>query len=76
MDALEHPISNGMKEKFKKIWTESPKVRKTIGVILVIIGLLSIITPFTPVGFLLVLGLEILGIRFLVWDKFKNWFKK
>ena len=64
-----------MKEKFKKIWIENQKVRKTIGVILVVIGLLSIVTPFTPVGFLLVLGLEILGARFLVWDKIKNWFK-
>ena len=61
-----------MKEKIKKIWTESPKVRKTTGVVLVIIGLISIITPFTPVGFLLIVGLEILGVRALFWDKFKK----
>ena len=65
-----------MKEKIKKIWTDNPKVRKIIGVIMVVVGLLSIVTPFTPVGFLLVLGLEILGIRILFWDKLKNWFKK
>lgn len=65
-----------MKEHFKKIWTENPKVRKIVGVVFVVIGLLSVITPLTPVGFLLILGLEILGIRVLFWDKLKNWFKK
>ena len=65
-----------MKEYFKKFWANNPKVRKTTGVVLVIIGLLSVITPFTPVGFLLLLGLEILGLRVLVWDRLKNWIKK
>lgn len=65
-----------MKERLKKVWIESPKVRKVAGVVLVIIGLLSIVTPFTPVGFLLVVGLEILGVRLIVQDKLKNWFKK
>jgi len=64
-----------MKKYFKKIW-ENKKVRKIAGITLVVIGLLSIITPFTPVGFLLVLGLEILGVRMLAWDKFKAWWRK
>lgn len=65
-----------MKEYFKKIWTRNPKIRKTIGIFLIVIGLISIITPFTPVGFLLVVGLEILGIRALFWNKIKDRFKK
>ena len=65
-----------MKKYFKKIWAESPKVRKTTGIVLIAIGLLSVITPFTPLGFLLILGLEVSGIRALFWDKFKNWFRK
>jgi len=65
-----------IKESLKKVWAENPKIRKTIGVMLVVIGLISIITPLTPVGFLLVLGLEILGVRVLFWDKLKKWFKK
>ncbi|MDO8590219.1 MAG: hypothetical protein Q7R69_03015 [bacterium] len=65
-----------MKEYFKKIWTDNPKVRKVTGVVLVIIGLLSVITPFTPVGFLLLVGLELLGLRVLLWDKLKGWFKR
>lgn len=64
-----------MKEFFNNLWIRNTKIRKTVGVIFVIIGFLSIITPFTPVGFLLLVGLEILGIRFLFWDKLKNWFK-
>ncbi|MFZ2484652.1 MAG: hypothetical protein WAX80_01730 [Minisyncoccia bacterium] len=65
-----------MKAYFKKLWTNNPKLRKVAGVTLIIIGLLSIITPFTPVGFLLVIGLEILGLRALYWDKLKERFKK
>ena len=65
-----------IKESLKKVWAENPKIRKTIGVMLVVIGLISIITPLTPVGFLLVLGLEVLGVRVLFWDKLKKWFKK
>ena len=64
-----------MKARLKKIWAENQKLRKFIGVILIIIGGLSIITPFTPVGFLLIVGLEMAGIRFLFWDKLKDWFK-
>jgi hypothetical protein len=64
-----------MKKYFKKIWTENPKFRKIAGVTLIVIGLLSVITPLTPLGFLLILGMEILGIRLLVWNKLETWFK-
>ena len=64
-----------MKEKIQKFLEVHPKLRKSVGVLLVIIGILSIITPFTPVGFLLVVGLELLGIRYLVWDKIKKWLR-
>ena len=67
---------NHMKEYFKKVWKGNPKIRKVAGITLIVIGILSIITPFTPLGFLFVLGLEILGIRALLWDKIKAWFKK
>ena len=65
-----------MKALFKKIWRENPKVKKTVGVILVIVGFIGIVTPFTPWGLLFFLGLEILGVRFLIWDKIKSLFKK
>ena len=65
-----------MRNFFKKIWRENPKVKKTVGVILVIVGFIGIVTPFTPWGLLFFLGLEILGVRFLIWDKIKSLFKK
>ncbi|OHB10463.1 MAG: hypothetical protein A3G05_01760 [Candidatus Zambryskibacteria bacterium RIFCSPLOWO2_12_FULL_45_14] len=64
-----------MKEFFKKFWINNPKVRKIAGVTLIVIGLLSVITPFTPVGFLFLIGLEILGLRTLFWEKVKSRFK-
>lgn len=65
-----------MKEFFKKAWVESPKIRKSIGVFLVVVGFIGIVTPFTPWGILFFVGLEVLGIRFLFLDKIKNWFKR
>jgi len=41
-----------------------------------LIGLIALITPFTPGSWLIFVGLELLGIRFLLWDKIKNKFKK
>lgn len=65
-------------------------VKKTIGVILILIGLAALITPLTPGSWLAIIGLELLGIRILffdkssiflrgikkVLDKFKFWKKK
>lgn len=65
-----------MKKYLLKKWADHPKGRKIIGIFLIIIGLLSIITPFTPAGFLLIVGLEALGLRALFWDKIKKWFKR
>ncbi|MEK7176808.1 MAG: hypothetical protein AAB719_00710 [Patescibacteria group bacterium] len=65
-----------MKGRLKKYWAESPKLIRATGTTLIIVGLLSIITPFTPVGFLLILGLEMLGVRARVWNKLKHWGKK
>lgn len=65
-----------MKEHIKKLLSENPKTKKVIGVILVFIGFIGLITPFTPWGFLFFVGLEMLGSRFLLWDKIKTKFKK
>ena len=50
--------------------------KKIIGVGLIIIGFLALITPFTPGAWLIFIGLELLGVRILFWDKIKNWFLK
>ena len=51
-------------------------VKKTIGVLLIVIGLLALITPFTPGSWLIFVGLELFGFRMLFWNKIKSWFKK
>ena len=41
-------------------------IKKTIGVILIIIGLVALVTPFTPGSWLALIGLELLGFGFLL----------
>ncbi|MBI2097418.1 MAG: hypothetical protein HYT46_00565 [Candidatus Vogelbacteria bacterium] len=48
------------------------RVKKTIGVLFIIIGLLILITPFTPGSWLIFVGLEFLGVRFWLLDKIKS----
>lgn len=42
-----------LKERFKK----------PLGIFFLIIGIISVLTPFTPLGFLVLVGLELLGLR-------------
>lgn len=51
-------------------------VKKTIGILLIIISLLALVTPFTPGSWLVFIGLEFLGLRLTFWDKIKAWFQK
>ena len=60
----------------KKVFFENPKIKKTIGVILALVGLAALLTPFTPGSWLIFVGLELLGLRFLLWDKIKQRLKK
>jgi uncharacterized protein YqgC (DUF456 family) len=45
-------------------------LRIIIGIILIILGLMALVTPFTPGSWLAVIGLELLGLRLLVQRKF------
>jgi uncharacterized protein YqgC (DUF456 family) len=55
-------------------------LKKTIGVILVIIGLAALLTPLTPGSWLALIGLELLGFGFLLENRIvraiRNKFKK
>ena len=53
-----------------------PKIKKVVGVILILIGLAALTTPLTPGSWLAIIGLELLGVRILFFDKFKFWKKK
>jgi hypothetical protein len=47
-------------------------IKKVIGVILIIVGLIALLTPFTPGSWLALIGLELLGIRKWVFRKCLN----
>lgn len=47
-------------------------IKKTIGVILIIVGLLALFTPLTPGSWLALIGMELLGIRMFFFKKFLN----
>ena len=53
-----------------------PKIKKVVGVILILVGLAAFFTPLTPGSWLAIIGLELLGVRILFFDKFKFWKKK
>lgn len=48
-----------------------PRIKKTAGVILILIGLTALVTPFTPGSWLAFIGFELLGVRILFSDKLK-----
>jgi len=50
--------------------------RKTVGIILVLVGFTALITPLTPGSWLVFVGLELLGVRLLFLDKIKARFIK
>lgn len=52
------------------------KIKKVIGVILILVGLAALFTPLTPGSWLAIIGLELLGIRILFFDKLKFWKRK
>jgi len=47
-------------------------IKKIAGVILIIVGLAILFTPFTPGSWVALIGLELLGIRHFVFRKFLN----
>jgi peptide-methionine (S)-S-oxide reductase len=65
-----------MKERMRNFLSLNPKTKKIIGAVLVFVGLLALITPLTPGSWLIFVGLELLGIDLLLWDRIKKWFGK
>ena len=53
-----------------------PIIKKAVGVILILVGLAALVTPLTPGSWLAIIGVELLGVRILFFDKFKFWKKK
>ena len=47
-------------------------IKKVIGVILIIYGIFALLTPFTPGSWLALIGMELLGIHFVFFNRFLN----
>ena len=50
--------------------------KRVLGIALIVIGLLALITPLTPGSWLIIVGLEVFGIRLAAAEKIKAWFGK
>ncbi len=48
--------------------------KKIIGAVLILLGLLALVTPLTPGSWLIFIGLELIGIRFM-FDPKNGWGK-
>lgn len=51
-----------------------PKIKKMIGVILILVGLVAFFTPLTPGSWLALIGLELLGLRLFLSDPLRRRF--
>lgn len=49
-------------------------LKKTAGVVCIILGLAALVTPLTPGAWLVFVGLELLGVRLLFWWRIKDRF--
>jgi hypothetical protein len=51
-------------------------MKKALGIFLIIVGLAALLTPLTPGSGLIIVGLELIGIRLVFMEKLKRRFKK
>lgn len=58
-----------MYEKAKKFTQARPRLKKTVGWVLVVVGFVALVTPLTPGGFLLIIGLEFVGVKVVFLDR-------
>jgi hypothetical protein len=55
-------------------WSAARRIIKTVvGVVLIVLGLVALLTPFTPGSWLALIGLEFLGLRVLLRDRLCVW---
>jgi hypothetical protein len=47
--------------------------RITLGVVLMVLGVLALLTPFTPGSWLALIGLELVGLRLVFQRKLLSW---
>lgn len=59
-----------MYEKAKQFTLERPKLKRAVGVVLILAGIFALFLPVIPGIVLLIIGLELLGLRLLAIDRF------
>ncbi len=59
-------------KKIKIYIRNHPRLEITVGIILILVGLFALITPFTPGTWLALIGFELLNIHFLFLKKLKK----
>ncbi len=59
-----------MYEKAKQFTLERPKLKRVVGVVLILAGIFALFLPVIPGIVLLIIGLELLGLRLLAIDRF------
>ena len=63
-----------LREKLNQFSKSQSPWKKIVGIFLIVVGFLALITPLTPGSWLAFIGLELLGIRFAIWQKIKSKF--
>lgn len=51
-------------------------MKKFWGIVLILLGVLALLTPFTPGSWLAFIGLSILGVNVSFWEKIKAYYRK
>lgn len=61
-----------MIRRLREFILKNGNLRRVLGISLIILGIIIHLIPFVPAGWIIVLGLELLGIRVLLQDKIKE----
>ena len=61
--------------KCKELIHNKPNIKVAIGLIFIVIGLIALVTPLTPGAWLMIVGLELLGVRLVIFDRITQWRK-
>lgn len=61
-----------MYEKAKKYTLARPRVKKSLGVFFVVIGVVGIVAPVIPGAPILFIGLELLGFQLIFLDRIRK----
>ena len=62
-----------MKERIKLFLDRNSRIRRVVGFVLIVLGLLAFVTPLTPGSWLVFVGLELAGLRIIGLETIRKW---